>query len=710
MVTGRVLGLPPRARTACHVSNGEDLLPVDRDGRYALPFAPDRHRFMFVIPPDGYTTVGRFWYTTDGGARIPKHPEFNLRRTGRQRTGRFEFLQITDCHLRVAGHGAVAARMARAKKGPPVSQAQPAPSVLRRVLGDLVDRAPRARFIVVTGDITDMGQPEALRAAARVLDALPLPVYPIFGGHDGNTERLHNRDTKGGNDHHNAEGFCRYLAPPYYAWHWGGRHFVSLVSEPHFLDQQTRDNQAAFIAADLERFGRTMPVTVCSHKHPYPWSVPPFRTARTDSWVHGHFHSARVYDDEGIRVFSTPPPAMGALDQSDVAARRILCDADRTPESRPLRHTYRRAARIARPARGSRVEVLWRSDATGLSRTAKPCLVGETLFAGTTDHATDRQGSVIALDLATGATRWQAALGESVEADVIAHADTVIAVTQTGRIARLAQRDGRVHWRRDMPVKYDRWVYGRPALLEEGRAHRVIVGGTASAVCLDAQTGRVRWEHAHETTTSDAMGRMQGPIAYRGRVFFAGHATPSLLKEAASGRTIRWIGDRRDRFSTPVTRIGDALFMGSIFGTLQCTDAFTGKTRWTRRISDYRITAAAAAWHDAVVIGTAEGVGRYSLKNGRRLAFRRFGQDLTLLVPNQGQCRSCAAPCPTGPHLLVASGDGHVNVLAGKRLDLVERFSWPEPITGAMAPAPNGRVVFVDTTGRAVCIRVTSPD
>ena len=350
--------------------------------------------------------------------------------------------------------------------------------------------------------------------------------------------------------------------------------------------------------------------------------------------------------------------------------------------------------------------MIWRSDVHALSRIAKPCVVGDVLYAGISDVSTDRHGGVAAIDMADGGTRWRVELGESVEAPVTAHEDSVIAVTQTGRIARLARRDGRVLWQQDMPEKQDRWVYGQPAVLEGHRSPRVVVGGTAMAVCLDARTGRVRWKHAHETTTSDAMGRMQGPIAHRGRVFFAGMSTPCLLMEGATGRTIRWVGDRTERFVSPATRIDDVLFVGSAFGALHCIDAFTGRPRWARQISKCWIASAAAPWHDAIVVGTAEGIGRYSIRNGRRLAFRSFDRDMTLLVPNRTPCRSCASPCAAGAHLFVASGDGHINVLTGRRLDLVTRHAWSEPIIGAMACAPDGRTVFINAKGQAVCVRL----
>ena len=43
------------------------------------------------------------------------------------------------------------------------------------------------------------------------------------------------------------------------------------------------------------------------------------------------------------------------------------------------------------------------------------------------------------------------------------------------------------------------------------------------------------------------MGRMQGPVAYRGRVFLAGLSTPCLLMEGSTGKTIRSIGDKTER-------------------------------------------------------------------------------------------------------------------------------------------------------------------
>ena len=64
------------------------------------------------------------------------------------------------------------------------------PPMVARDLRDVHTAAPDLDLIVATGDLTNRGDVPSLRALRRTLARSSTPVVPVFGGHDGNHERI----------------------------------------------------------------------------------------------------------------------------------------------------------------------------------------------------------------------------------------------------------------------------------------------------------------------------------------------------------------------------------------------------------------------------------------------------------------------------------------------------------------------------------------
>lgn len=697
VVTGHIRWLGARSRHGCHVSNGEQIVEVSTDNTYELPFITGKHRFVFIIPPDGYRCTTPFWSCSVHGPAHLANTDFKLKKMGRRPGRSFTALHITDTHV---GGGKMDPRIHKYfgswfKKLPADGQSNiPSAARMGRVIRQLIDEAGGVDFVIHTGDLTDWGEPAKLRAAARVFADLEVPVFPVFGGHDGNVERVTN-----GAGNFNAMYFTKFVAPPYYSWHWGGRHFISMMVESNFIDEETKKMQDAFIAEDLRRFGRKMPVTVCCHKHPYPFNVGVFRRYRVDSWLHGHFHSNRLMHDGKIRVFSTGTPAMGNIDISDMHGRAIRFTSRGKPTSRSMRL---RGFRPTVVSRSSPIEIAWRSKTDLLARRAVPCVVDDMVFAGCVDESQGTEGGVIAFDRTNASVKWKRRLGESVEAPITAWRDCLIAVTHIGGVACLRKSDGKKIWEYESEHPYNRWVYTKPLVIN----NHVVIGTSSYLTCLSLRTGRKRWcWDEGGVSASDAMGRFLGPVADGSRILMLGRT--GYVFDVTTGRVIRAIAEPgRSGLRAHITTDQGQCFVGGSAGYLCCFKIKTGKLLWSKRVSRTAIISGFIPFQDGLLGGTSEGVGRYSIRNGRKLAFRSFGIEQRHFVPYRHKERSCmGTPAIQGELAWVPSGDGYMNILQGKSLKLVARVALSAPIISGLAIADDGSAIGTDADGHLLAMR-----
>jgi outer membrane protein assembly factor BamB len=682
------------------VSNGEQIAEIARDGSYRLPWDDGRHRLVFVIPPDGYRSVGPWWHARRGDSSMPASTDFALRRHRPASAGNaFSFLHVTDFHVNVHPPDAGSAH-GKSRSGRRIDF--PSSEILRATLEAQIAAAPSdIEFVVATGDLTDDGDPESLAAVARVLDSLPLPVFTIFGGHDGNMEL---REARGA-DRYNVVNWTEHLSPPYYSWHWGGRHFVSFVSETSkYIDAETQRMHETFIAEDLRLVGRRMPTTVCSHKHPFPWNVGAFRDGRVDSWFHGHFHSTRVMHDGAIRVFSTSTPLFGGLDGSVTPARVVRVSGDATPTAPILVPPM--TVRGSRTS-AARVALRWRSDFDRPSRLADPRVAGDAIYCAAVDDAAGVDGGVACLAPDTGALRWFARLGGSVEAPVAIAGDRIIAVTQVGHVACLDASRGEILWQYDLPETYDRWIYAPPLIVGDD----VVIGTTSALTCLRIDNGAKRWEFRDPRKSSDAFGQFQTSLYRDGKLFLGGYKTGSYLFDARTGQVLRENEDDRDtRFTSRVFPHDRLYIIGDGIGGLSCYEIVTGQRLWYSPVSQSMITSAFVPFCGGLLGGTEDGLVYCSIDDGRVLASRSFGEDLGQFVAYRGIAtgvHSCTGtPLVDGELAFATSGDGYLNVVRGAELSVVDRLPLEAPILSSLIrSAQRDNLLGVSVDGRLNCFR-----
>jgi 3',5'-cyclic AMP phosphodiesterase CpdA len=160
-----------------------------------------------------------------------------------------KFVVLSDLHLGPPGH--------------PVNGLDTGARLAEAVAVILRDHADAA-FVLLAGDLADLGEAEAYRHLQRLLAALPMPVHITLGNHD-------DRDTflsVFGAERDDPEGRVSSVIDA------GGYRVVLLdTTEPGLVGGRLCQGRLDWLAARLDE-ARDRPVIVVQHHHANPLSLP----------------------------------------------------------------------------------------------------------------------------------------------------------------------------------------------------------------------------------------------------------------------------------------------------------------------------------------------------------------------------------------------------------------------------------------------------
>jgi predicted MPP superfamily phosphohydrolase len=166
---------------------------------------------------------------------------------------------------------------------------------LRRTVAD-INRRQDISFVVLTGDITELGTNNELRLAKQILDSLQIPYYIIPGNHDT------------GWSESGGLGFNKTFGDDKFYFKFNGIHFIGCASGPYvrMSDGHVPRNAVNWIKEKLKSIGKHEPVIFLNH---YPldsgldnWYeiVDMLKTRNTILALCGHGHANRLMKAEGI--------------------------------------------------------------------------------------------------------------------------------------------------------------------------------------------------------------------------------------------------------------------------------------------------------------------------------------------------------------------------------------------------------------------------
>ena len=430
---------------------------------------------------------------------------------------------------------------------------------LRASVAD-INAQPGLSFVLVSGDVTEMGSLAESRLAKDILGGLSVPCHVIPGNHDTKWS------DSGGSD------FTRLWGADRFAFESGGFRFIGLAQGPvmrmgdgHWAPQDVR-----WLDGLLGGIGAGKKPTVFVTHYPLDDSIANWfvvldrlKTVPTVAVLVGHGHRNKAMDFEGLagimgRANVGTDAAAPGYNIVEIGAKamtfaertagrtlppwhRIALERDGLPvvtRGRAVRAAGTKTDPPGRPDFGinaayPQVRVRWRFD-TGWTIASAAALAGRTVVFG------DASGAVRALRVADGSIAWEFKTGEPVYSTPEAAGDRVVFGGTDGKIYALDARTGTPVWRIQT---------GGPIVASPRIAGGIVYIGSGDRVfrAVELVTGRRIWgydgiEGFVETKPAVADGKV---------VFGAWDGRLYALDAVSGGLAWTWQGEKPSRFYSP---------------------------------------------------------------------------------------------------------------------------------------------------------------
>jgi len=460
-IQGRVLNTCSKSCIGnVQVSNGEAIVQTDADGRYTLQVSPQQHRFVFVTVPDGFRPNETFFQPTTEWTVSRDDVDVELTPAPERARKTFSLAHISDTHV-VAEEG----RLTQSKQ-------------LAQDLGQLMEIAT-PDFIVASGDLTNRGKLSELSCYREATQTVDVPVFSLFGGHDGNEERY--AGEPGTTFTRNYE---QTLGPTYYSFDWGGRHFVLYPAEDHFFSADDKQRKERWLWQDLALQPEEREIIIVLHTPPRPAFIERLARCNVSAVLYGHWHSSKVFSSHDILVAATQSFCFGGIDTTPRGYRLVkfgddgiqmkmgaLSESNASPSDesknakiKVSKSDMNRIAKINEvyfcnmEHNRDILPLRWQQHLeSGLlgtiavfHRAAPGCSEGNLLLSLWDQEHGGRQG-ILCLDADTGRSRWRVATDASIKNSVAAADGRCVAVSITGRVYVVEIASGKLLWQADLP-------------------------------------------------------------------------------------------------------------------------------------------------------------------------------------------------------------------------------------------------------------------
>ncbi|MYC13992.1 MAG: PQQ-binding-like beta-propeller repeat protein [Gemmatimonadetes bacterium] len=673
-VRGRVMDGPSgRGLGGVLVSNGEQIVQTDGDGRYALVVESEAHRFVFVTVPDGFRATSGFYSSIRNWIDAQDGVDFWLESAPERAARQFKLVQITDTHVVTEGEMLTSGE------------------VLAEALQRLVREAD-PDLIVVSGDLTNRGELAELSRFREAQETVSTPVFPLFGGHDGNEERHEG----GSADNTFTRNFEAVLGPSYYSFDWGGRHFAFYPNEQSFFSLADQERKEVWFWADLALQPADREIVVVVHTPPPVSFLEALSRYNVRLVLHGHWHSSKVFSYKEMVVAATPAFCFGGIDTSP-RGYRVARFGEEGAEVELCAH---KPTGVLPPSGDTSVEISfdemglhlrWEQQLPGGLHRAAPVQAGDQMLLSLRDEGYPARNGVCCIEVGSGDLVWHARTDATVKNSVAVDDGICVAVSVTGRVHALEQASGRLLWHANLPGYPDRWIYTSPVIAEG----TLYAGAKAGYAAFDLKTGEQQWYVPVDD--SDNWSCYASPQVYEDLLLLLVPRRGLMALDRQSGEVVweQQIGVEYP-YPTPIVS-GDLLVSGGDSSHLTALRAISGEVVWDKPILPSSYPTGLLVRDGRIYATTSEGDALcFDFNSGALLWRFQTGGDLLDMVPYRRGVQSIlAAPFHFEDCLLICGCDGCLYALDAASGECRGRAAFGSPITAP--PCVWGDGLFLGT-------------
>lgn len=449
---------------------------------------------------------------------------------------------------------------------------------LRRTIADL-NLQSDLDFVVITGDITEMGTDEEIRLAKNIFNDLKIPYHILPGNHDS------------GWSESGGVSFIREFGYDKFVFDHKGYRFIGCASGPYvrMSDGHIPRDAVVWLDSVLTKTPKDQPLVFLNH---YPL------TKELDNWYEitdrlkkfntqfvlaGHHHSNKAADFEGIpathgRSNLRAKAETGAYnvvtvnqDSVHFAVRNPLTKNLRRWRSIPLGLRTYETGNYPRPSfdinkkfPNVKPEWVYHSDANVVST---PAYANGLVIFG------NSLGKIEAISVKSGKLKWVFQTGGGIYSSAAVDGTSVVMGSGDGNIYCLNIKNGNLIWKRKTGAS----VLGAVTIEQ----HIAYVGGSDHNFrAIDVASGKEIWKF------SDLNGSVVSkPLIYQGKVIFGSWDTHlyslnktdgSLIWKWNNGSAVRHLSPA---MCNPVAHDG-VIYVVAPDKFLSAIDALTGKTLW----------------------------------------------------------------------------------------------------------------------------------
>ena len=653
LIHGRVREAPSsRGISDVCVSNGETIVRTDREGRYALQADPEEHRFLFITVPDRFRPRGMFFLPAGTWAASPDEVDFLLEPAPERARKMFSLAQITDTHVTVGKQAHLSRR--------------------RWLMEDLQQMVKVAELdlVVASGDLTNRGEPGELKRYLEAIRTSEVPVFSLFGGHDGNAERF--AGEAGTTFTRNWE---TEIGPTYYSLDWGGRHIVLYPTEDGFFSPEDQQRKERWLFCDLAEQPAEKEIILVFHTPPSMAFLKRLAPYNIRLVLYGHWHSSKVFTYGNMVIAATPSLCFGGIDTMPRGFRKVAFGrggamgmeliALTESEVSPLKIDFPKEVRITGGGKTA-LRLLWHRRLDARLHRAVPVVAEENLLLSIIDEEGQGRQGISCLNARNGRRRWHISTDASIKNSAAISDGRCAAVSVTGRVYVMDTARGGCTWQADLPGHPERWVYTAPAIADG----TVYVGARSGYGAYDLESGARKWYREIEAT--DAWSCYASPQIYEDLVVLLISRRGLLALDRKTGEPV-WEKTMETEYQYPAPVItGDLLVSGGDASCLVVLRADSGEEVWQQSVTEARYLAGLTADLDWIYITTPDGEVRcYGLKSGQLRWQYRLGRGLLDMIPYRRGGRSAlASPVLFQDRVVVSGCDGRLDVLdaSGKRM------------------------------------------